>query len=200
MGPNRTLFTVAVLAAALLAGAAPGARQRGGASPFPPHDQAIVTPRGETIDATARRLRDAIVSVLEQARILPDGFPQQGTVARAPSGSDPNLVRRSCSAQRAAQQPTKADGACIRLGPESYVTFSVVSYPISRASLFEIWPLEQQPTRTMKFDDLVGLPRIVVEYPFLGDDLKSTRADLHRIMETLQRGVSLAGARPIVVR
>ncbi len=161
----------------------------------PPHDYVLVVRPGAPPAGALSLIRDSVVSALALSGILAAGYPRRGDRTEVPSPTEPGVVTVSCSEPYAGSP----DATCIRLGPTSHVQFATVVQPDSRVHLFEVWLLTERPERPVRRKELDRVPRIVVEYPYIGDDLKREREQQGRLLDVLQHGLGVAGAKPLTI-
>jgi hypothetical protein len=198
---GRRLFTLlaAWLAAAgaIWAGAGSSPQQSVGVRPLPHHDYSLVAPAGpHRLESALECLRGGMMTALAESGLLPAGFPEAGTVSRTASATEAGVVDLSCSATAA----SKEDEKCIRLGPTAFLELASLDYPSARGFLFEVFLFDKLPGRPPSRDASWSLLRVVVHYPILEGLPPVPGRDLGEILDALQRGLLIAGARPIQIR
>jgi len=201
MGPQygrRLALAWLAIGTAMAGGRASGALQGGETRPLPPHDYSLVVPAGRgQADTALAVLREGMMRALAQSHLLPAGFPQPGTVVQTPSTAEAGVINVSCSASQGAPRGLN----CVRLGPSSYVELSTIDYASARASLFEVFLFDASPTKALKREAASSLTRVVVHYPFFGDDLRPQPSrHLGDVIEALQRGALIAKAKPLLLQ
>ncbi|MBP1636296.1 MAG: hypothetical protein H6Q10_2870 [Acidobacteria bacterium] len=138
-----------------------------------------------------------MMAALAESGLLPAGFPQPGTMVRSPSPTEAGVVDVSCSPP---EQDASGPG-CIRLGPLSYVELGTIDYANARAYLFEVFLFDSPPLRPLKREAGYTLTRVVVHHPIFQADLPPVPGrHLGEVFDALQRGLLVAGARPIQVQ
>ncbi len=180
---------------ALLVGIVSNGSQERAVSPLPPHDYVLVVAPGSAPAGALSLIRNSVISTLRLSGILAAGYPQLGTTTETPSPTEKAVVGVSCSELYAGSP----DADCIRFGPTSYVRFDVASHPDSRVHLFEVWLLSERPANAVRRQELRRVPRVVVEYPFVGGDLKLEGEGHARLLDVIQRGLTVAGAKPLTI-
>jgi len=198
---RRRLFTLLVAwfasGGAIWAGAEPAPQQSAGVRPLPPRDYSLVVPAGpDRLASALERLRGGMMTALAESGLLPAGFPEAGTVLRTPSATEAGVVELSCSATAASKEGEK----CIRLGPTAFLELASLDYPSARGFLFEVFLFDKLPGRPPSRDASLSLLRVVVHYPILEGLPPVPGRNLGEILDALQRGLLIAGARPIHIR
>jgi hypothetical protein len=201
LNAGRRLFALLAVwlaaAGALWAGAGPPPQQSVGVRPLPHRDYSLVVPAGpDRLESALERLRGGMMTALAESGLLSAGFPAAGTVLRTPSLTEAGVVELSCSATGA----SKEGGTCIRLGPTAFLELASLDYPSARAVLFEVFLFDKMPGRPPSRDASLSQLRIVVHHPILGGLPPVPGRDLAEIVDALQRGLLIAGARPIQSR
>ncbi len=195
-GSRSVAWAALVVAASMMA--TTGTAQEDASRPLPPHDYSLVVPGGGHRAATGlARVEQGLYAALADSKALRDGFPEAGVVVRRPSGTDGQVVRGSCDTP--SQPGQTRDSRCIRLGPESYVELGTVDFPDSRVYLFEVFLFDKPPRQMLDRAAAFSMTRITVHHPVFRGDV--TGRPGHRVLETLaalQRGLLLAGARPML--
>jgi hypothetical protein len=198
-GRRRFMLLVAWLAAAgaIWAGAGSAPQQSAGVRPLPHRDYSLVVPAGpDRLKSALERLRGGMMTALAESGLLPAAFPEAGTLLRTPSAAEARVAELSCSATSAAEE----GGKCIRLGPTAFLELASLDYPSARGFLFEVFLFDKLPGRAPSRDVSFSLLRVVVHHPILEGLPPVPGREVGEILDALQRGLLIAGARPIQTR
>ena len=89
--------------------------------------------------------------------------------------------------------------ATVRPRPVAFLELASLDYPSARGFLFEVFLFDKLPGRPPSRDASLSLLRVVVHYPILEGLPPVPGRDLGEILDALQRGLLIAGARPIQI-
>ena len=157
-------------------------------SSLPHHDFALITPSTRDDYSSIRtRLLDDIIEYLNSSHILPQGYPKACVTAASLSEDDPSIHIISCIP--GTTENGKENGILLD-GNGHFIQFSILTCPDTRVYLFEIYLIEQLPTKFQRASQEKSV-RIGVHLPLLEDTMYDT------LLPVLEEALIHAGAQKI---